>query len=341
MTAVRAFLRAALMLFAALLFAQPVSAAGVKLTLINGWKNYSGTSKASVSAAYGIVHLKGAIKTSGNNPIPFVLPAQFRPAGNTFVPVDLCNATNGRLFIDTAGNVTVQSEFEFSHAACQTSLDGASFALTSDNFKPLKLKNGWQAYGNGALPPAARNINGIVHFEGVLANGNAVDAFTLPPAFRPAGVAYVKIGGIAGRNARLEIQPTGSVFVSAENDFSDVQAFSSLDGAQFALDATGFTPLTLINGWETYGGSAVPAIRVVSGTVYFEGAMHTNNNSPQPFVLPAGFRPPKTVYLPADMCAGTNGRLVIATTGEVTVEAENDFLNAMCFTSLDGISFHL
>jgi hypothetical protein len=46
-----------------------------------------------------------------------------------FVPVDLCNATNGRLQIEPTGVVTVQAEGgAFGNAACFTSLDGASFA---------------------------------------------------------------------------------------------------------------------------------------------------------------------------------------------------------------------
>jgi hypothetical protein len=43
--------------------------------------------------------------------------------------VDLCGATNGRLFIQHSGVVTVEAEGgTFSNARCFTSLDGASFA---------------------------------------------------------------------------------------------------------------------------------------------------------------------------------------------------------------------
>ena len=99
------------------------------LTLINGWTNGPfSTSHAEAGNAYGIVYFKGAIATSGSNAQPFVLPAAFRPVTNVFVPVDLCNATNGRLFIQTNGAVTVQAQGGvFSNAQCFTSLDGASF----------------------------------------------------------------------------------------------------------------------------------------------------------------------------------------------------------------------
>jgi hypothetical protein len=75
----------------------------------------------------GIVHFKGAIATSGSNSVPFTLPASFRPDTAVYVPVDLCSANNGRLFIEPSGVVTVQAEVSFSDAKCFTSLDGASF----------------------------------------------------------------------------------------------------------------------------------------------------------------------------------------------------------------------
>ena len=100
------------------------------LTLQNGWSNSPfGTSAAAARTISGIVHLKGAIATTGTNPVPFTLPAAFRPAATVFVAVDLCDATNGRLQIEPTGVVTVEAEGgAFSNAACFTSLDGASFA---------------------------------------------------------------------------------------------------------------------------------------------------------------------------------------------------------------------
>ena len=100
------------------------------LTLQNGWTNSPfGTSAAAVQTILGIVYLKGAIATTGTNPVPFTLPTAFRPATAVFVPVDLCNSTNGRLQIEPTGVVTLDAEGgAFSNAACFTSLDGAWFA---------------------------------------------------------------------------------------------------------------------------------------------------------------------------------------------------------------------
>jgi hypothetical protein len=44
-----------------------------------------------------------------------------------YVNIDLCNATKGRLIIQTNGVVSVQAETSFSNAQCFTSLDGVSF----------------------------------------------------------------------------------------------------------------------------------------------------------------------------------------------------------------------
>ena len=99
------------------------------LALRNGWFTAPfGTSAPAARTISGIVHLKGAIATTGSNPVPFTLPAAFRPAHAVFVPVDLCNAANGRLQIEPTGAVTVQADSgAFSNAACFTSLDGVSF----------------------------------------------------------------------------------------------------------------------------------------------------------------------------------------------------------------------
>jgi hypothetical protein len=102
------------------------------LALGHGWSNGPfGTSSAGVTSISGIVHLKGAIRNTTTDPsmVPFTLPAAFRPGTNRFIPVDLCNATNGRLFIQPSGVVTIQAEGgKLSNARCFTSLDGASFA---------------------------------------------------------------------------------------------------------------------------------------------------------------------------------------------------------------------
>jgi hypothetical protein len=101
-----------------------------------------------------------------------------------------------------------------------------------------------------------------------------------------------------------------------------------------------FTQLKLKNGWT--GGpfrTSNPAIALVSGIVHFKGAMASTGSNSLAFILPAKFRPAKPVFVQVGMCDGTPGRLLIATNGITIVEAENDFRNATCLTSLDGASF--
>src|SRR5215831_16155478 len=105
------------------------------LTLVNGWANYgNGTASAAVASINGIVHLKGGIKTSGTNPMPFTLPAGDHPAHEVYVPVDLCNGDNGRLDITPNGVVTVEAGVgNWANAQCLTSLDGVSFAPSANS----------------------------------------------------------------------------------------------------------------------------------------------------------------------------------------------------------------
>jgi hypothetical protein len=110
--------------------------------------------------------------------------------------------------------------------------------------------------------------------------------------------------------------------------------------AAHAQTTTSFTALTLQNGWVTAGfGNAAPAVENVSGIVHLKGAMATSGTNPVAFTLPKADRPATEVFVQADLCGATNGRLDISPSGVVSVTAETDFSNAQCFTSLDGITF--
>ena len=314
------------------------------LTLKNGWTNAPfGTSNAAVVNISGIVHFKGAIATTGTNPVPFTLPAAFRPATSVWVPVDLCDATNGRLVIQHSGVVSVEAEGgTFSNAQCFTSLDGAQFAKSATSFTNLTLKNGWTNGAFGASKAAVRTINGVVYFKGAIATtGTNPVPFTLPKAFRPATNVFVKVDLCNATNGRLSIAPSGVVTVQAEGGtFSNAQCFTSLDGASFAKAPAFFTNLTLKNGWTNAPfGTSKAAVRGINGVVYLKGAIATTGTNAVPFTLPANFHPGTDVYVPVDLCNAANGRLHITHSGVVDVEPEGNFSDAQCFTSLDGVSF--
>jgi hypothetical protein len=210
------------------------------LTLINGWMaGPFGTAQPQVEILPRIVHLRGAIATSGTNPEPFVLPTAYRPATNVFVPVDLCNGTNGRLDITPAGAVSVQQQFGdlSSNAQCFTSLDGVSFARAATSFTALTLQNGWANAPFSTSNAAVRNVAGVIHFKGAISTaGTNPVAFTLPPSYRPSTSVFVPVDLCNAANGRLHIQPDGvtDVEVPTSGSFSDAQCFTSLDGVSFA-----------------------------------------------------------------------------------------------------------
>ncbi len=209
---------------------------------------------------------------------------------------------------------------------------------------PLALINDWSTdLGPGQLRhPAVVIFNGLVHFKGAMIQkqGNNPEPFVLPPGFRPATMVFVPITLFLAKKGRLVIYPSGEVLVEAEHSFTSAQTFTSLDGASFAPSDAGFTPLTLINGWTNAPFSTSnSAVENINGIVHFKGAIATASSSPDPFVLPVGFRPAAMVFVPVDLCNSANGRLVISPSGIVEVQAENTFSSAQCFTSLDGAWF--
>jgi hypothetical protein len=315
------------------------------LTLQNGWTSSPfGTRPAAAANISGIVHLEGAIATTGTNPVPFTLPAAFRPSATVFVAADMCNGTNGRLQIERSGVVTVEAQGgAFSNAACFTSLDGVSFARSAAGFTPLALQNGWTSSSFGTRTAAGRTVGGVVQLEGAIATaGSNPVPFTLPAALRPTAAVFVQVDLCDATNGRLQIEPTGVVTVQAEGGtFSNAACFTSLDGVSFPRAAANFTALTLQNGWfKAPFSTHRAAARAIGGIVHLEGAIATSGTNPVPFTLPPALRPSAPVFVPVDLCTSTNGRLQIEPTGVVTVQAEGGaFSNAACFTSLDGATF--
>lgn len=215
-------------------FAQ--SAETAPLTLLNGWSTYDGTPSVDTSTAGGIVRLAGSMFTKGTNAEAFVLPVGFRPNKAVYAAVDLCDSTNGRLEIGSNGVVDVKAENnDFANAACFTSLDGVSFAVTPSDFTGLHLQNGWKsgAFGSGLV--GIENLGGIVALHGGMSTTGSSDLpFVIPSADRPANTVYVPVDLCNATAGRLEIEPSGTVFVQAQTANSNYTCFTSLDGVEFA-----------------------------------------------------------------------------------------------------------
>jgi len=220
-------------------------------------------------------------------------------------------------------------------------VEAQAASTVTPTYTTLKLVNGWIDTPYGTAHAAVANISGIVHLKGaIMTNGTNPVPFTLPLADRPAARVYVPVDMCGGTNGRLDIKPNGVATVEAEgNAWNNAQCFTSLDGVTFARSATSFTPLTLQNGWASYGsGTASPAARNISGIVYLKGAMYTPGTTQIAFTLPPADWPASTVNVPVDLCNATNGQLEVTPNGVAVVYADV-WSNASCFTSLDGASF--
>jgi hypothetical protein len=314
------------------------------LTLQNGWVNAPfATNNAGVTAIAGKVHLRGAINTTGTNPVAFTLPTGFRPSTDVYVPINLCDASKGRLYIQPNGTTFVQAEGgTFANAQCFTSLDGASFAASPSGSTALTLQNGWTHAPFATRNAAITNVNGVVHLQGAIGNGTTNAPFTIPSGFRPSHDVYVPVDLCDAKKGRLLIQPSGAVFINTFGAFADAQCFVSLEGASYALTSSGYTALTLQNGWVNAPfGTRNAAVRNNSGIVHLQGAIGSGSDAPL-FTLPAAVRPAKDVYVPVDLCNAQKGRILIQPSGSVWVQTiAGGFSTAQCFTSLEGASFGL
>jgi hypothetical protein len=321
-----------------------VSTSFTSLALINGWVGSPfSTGVPSFTSRNGIIQLRGGLSTSGTNQQPFVLPVGARPTVPVYVPADLFVANAGRLFIDTLGNVTVMDEgAAFTNAPLFTSLENVSFALNATGFTAVTLQNGWTNAPFGTRNVAVKNDGGTIRFEGSMATaGTNPVAFTLPVGFRPSTNTYVPIGLCNAKKGRLYIQSTGVATISEEGGgFSNAQCFTSLEGASFALSASGFTAVTLNNGWANAPFTTRNvAIRNDDGIVRLEGAVSSGTAAPL-FTLPPGFRPARNTYVNVDLCNAVKGRLIIVPSGAVSVQEPTGVLtDAQCFTSLEGATF--
>lgn len=121
-------------------------------------------------------------------------------------------------------------------AVAGTAVTAEAGPSASHSFTTLTLQNGWTGTPFGTRPPAVSLIDGVVVFKGAMVSHktNPV-AFTLPTAFRPSKAVFVTVDLTDANIGRLQIEPSGSVTVQAENGtFANAMSFTSLDGVSFA-----------------------------------------------------------------------------------------------------------
>jgi hypothetical protein len=316
------------------------------VTLKNSWVNAGyGTRTAGAAIVGNTVYLKGAI-SGGTSDVAFDLPPLMAPPATTYVPVDMCNATKGRLIIQPSGSVSLQGETALSDAQCFTSLEGASFVRNTSGVTNLMLVNGWSAYPYGTSAPAVINSDGFVRFMGAMrVSGSNPAPFTLPTGFRPAKTVYLTVDTCGAHKGMMAVAPSGSVSIAPyADDWTNPQCFVSLDGVSFPSTTAGtFTPFSAINGWTSQAhGSADLGAKNVSGVVHLTGGIKTTGTNITAFNLPIVMRPAASVFLPVALCGGAKGRVTISPSGDGTIQAEGGaWSSAQCLVSLDGLTYPL
>jgi len=195
-------------------------------------------------------------------------------------------------------------------------------------------------------PYATRNavgkdIGGFVHLAGGISSGTSGQALQLPAALRPSTIVYVTVDVCDGRKGRLQFQPDGTTWVETNGAFSDATCFTSLEGVVFAKNLGASSTLALQNNWSGAPyNTRVPAALNDKGIIRLQGAIAFGFQA-QPFTLPVDMWPKRNMYLTADLCGASRGRLYIATDGTVAINNASGTFNdtAGCFTSLEGISY--
>jgi hypothetical protein len=228
----------------------------------------------------------------------------------------------------------------------KTGTYGACTGGTGQDFTPLTLQNGWTAYGNGTAAPAAGlDCSGTVQLRGALAApaGSSNPVFTLPAGLRPSTPIWLPVDMLGATKGRLYIDTAGSASVAAETTATNAMGFTSLEGVSFAVNATGYTALSLQNGWAPYSGTRAPAVSSSNGIVRFQGAVASGTSGQTVFTLPAAMAPPVAVYVSVDMLSGKKGRLYIQPSGAAIAAAATtgSASDATGFTSLESAWFAL
>lgn len=119
---------------------------------------------------------------------------------------------------------------------------------------------------------------------------------------------------------------------------ANADKFAGQPASAFAASAQpAFTPATLGNGFEQFGGFAKAGfMKDTLGFVHFRGLMACPGAGGIAFTLPAGDRPTEKLFTPLAVAAGGTGNATIEPSGDVKIVLPGKE-EAPC--SLDGLSF--
>jgi hypothetical protein len=211
------------------------------LQLVNGWKTTAFNTRAPAIAYYGgssrLVRLAGAMATTGTNMSPFTIPAGMRPSSDVYLPVDMCNATKGRLRITPAGAVSVYAEGGVvSNAQCFTSLEGVTYTTTTagSSYTCYDSISGWTMGPYSTRGFCLIDDGGIMHLTGAVSTtGTSTFLTSFPTLNRPTHDMWVEVDMCNGEQGMIRIDQFGTMVVEAEHGFSQAACFTSLEGVSF------------------------------------------------------------------------------------------------------------
>jgi hypothetical protein len=321
------------------------------LGLQNNWTDYGAPYSANgyTLTTSGVVMLKGNLKRTGTpavNEIIGVLPPGYRPSNRlmfeTSSSADSSTGQNtSRIDIDTSGNIL----FENGDSGYLT-LEGINFMPSSTSFTPLTLTNGWSNYGasiyGGTFASAAYAVDGVgrVHTQGVIKGGTIADntqlvtnltgASLLTPEYlhvpdRSTGFGYIGVDPVKG-------------LVAKGNGNSNT--FMAINSAYLPQSVSGWTPLTLGNGWVQYPGFSTPSyIKTSDNVVMLKGLIKsgttTNGTIINPTApLPVGYRPKDRTLIAGGVNNTKTVRYDVRTDGYIEY-----YYGDNVWSSLDAITF--
>lgn len=305
----------------------------------NSWTNFGGTEEVAGfrKDPFGRVHLKGLITGPAFN-TAFTLPAGYRPvrtqrfstaaSGNAAASIVI--GTDGAVQMG-AGSLTWMSlaDIEFDTETLTTYSTGAiipsaqSMPVTMDSWHSVgasgepAFTNAWANYGSGFRTLQFRkDPTGRVWLRGFITGGTiGQPVFTLPAGYRPTQTE-IQDAQTGGGISQIYVNTDGTVNVT-----TGTNSWVTLNHISFDTDTTLVTASIAVqpmDGWHVVGGASEPPFqnswtnfgsgyavagfrKDPQGRVYLRGMIKSGSVNAVAFTLPAGYRPPATLYVTASV----------------------------------------
>jgi hypothetical protein len=223
------------------------------------------------------------------------------------------------------------------------------------------FQNAWTNFGGIWSTAAFRKLpNGKVRLRGLVKNGTAPTAFTLPVGYRPPNAVGFPSAQSGGLNVvgYVEINSDGSVLIGPTGASS--QAAATLDQVEFDTEtvlqvaSNAAQPMDAVhivgnpgepvfqNAWVNYDATRTARFRKSpDGAVRLGGTVKSGASGTVAFTLPAGYRPPierDFIVMAAASTGNGTAYVQVLPTGTVTISAISGSLVGT-YTMLDGVVF--